>query len=187
VVITFDVETSGLVVKDKPMSDPAQPRIVQLGFVVQDRDRRELARYSTLLRPDGWEINPEATRVHGYTTEDCSRWGADPKVALCAFLAALNTCRIVVAHSIGNDASLINRELTLLNAADAGLNRARLRRFCTMRTGAALMPDGKWPTLSRLHRILTGQDHAKAHDALGDAEATARCFWGMVDRRLIEL
>lgn len=186
-VLTFDVETSGLVVRDKPLDDPVQPRIVQLGFVVHSTDRRLMHTYCSLIRPDGWEITPEAQAVHGYSTEDCARWGVDAKVALLDFVSALGCVRTVVAHSFSNDAALIQRELMLLKARDEGLRRTRLRRFCTMRTGAAMTSDGKWPSLARLHKLLTGQEHSNQHDALGDAAATATCFWGLVDRRMVEL
>lgn len=186
-VLTLDIETSGLVIKDKPLDDPAQPRIVQLGFVVHDTDRRVVHTHCSLIRPDGWEITPQAQKVHGYSTEDCARWGVDAKVALVDFVAALSCVRIVVAHSFSNDAALIQREMMILKAADEGLRRSRLRRFCTMRTGAAMMPDGKWPKLSALYRMLYGAEPPNQHDALGDAQATAACFWGLVDRRMVEL
>lgn len=186
-ILTFDVETSGLIIRDRPLSDPAQPRMVQLGFTVQTGDRRTVHSYSALIRPDGWEMTPDAQQVHGYSTEDCSRWGVDSKVALLDLVSALRTVRIAVAHNLANDMAIVQRELKLLNAADEGLMRSRLRRLCTMRTGAALTADGKWPALARLHKLLTGQEHTDAHDALGDALATARVFWGLVDRRVVEL
>ncbi|ACB80877.1 Exonuclease RNase T and DNA polymerase III [Methylorubrum populi BJ001] len=186
-ILTFDVETSGLIIRDRPLDDPAQPRMVQLGFTVHTPDRRVVHSYSALIRPDGWEITPEAQRVHGFSTEDCGRWGVDSKVALLDLVSALKTARIAVAHNFANDAAIAQRELNILKAADEGFMRARLRRVCTMRTGAALVQDGKWPTLGRLHKLLAGHEHEGAHDALGDAQATARCFWGLVDRKVIEL
>lgn len=186
-VLAFDVETTGLVIKDKPLSDPAQPRVVQLGFVVHDHMRRPIHTYSTLIRPEGWEIAKQAADVHGFSTEDCSRYGVDIRVALLDFVAALKTVRCVAAHGLGFDMALVQRELDLLKAADLALRRPRLRRICTMKTGAAMMADGKWPELSVLYRYLTGERFLEAHDALEDAKATAACFWGLVDRRMIEL
>ena len=183
----FDVETTGLVIKDLPLSDPAQPRIVQLAFVVHDTTRRPVHFYCSLIRPDGWEITPQAAAVHGFSTEDCARYGVDAKVALLDFVSALRTVRHVVAHGFQFDAALVQRELDLLAAGDEALRRARLRRHCTMKTGTALMTDGKWPSLAALFTKLTGKPHLEAHDALADSAATAACFWGLVDRRMIEL
>ncbi len=186
-LLAFDAETSGLVVKGKPLDDPSQPRMVQLGFVVHDHTRRLVHSYSTLIKPDGWEITKQAEAVHGFTTEDCSRWGVPIKVALLDFVAALRTVRTATAHNFGFDAAIVQRELDLALAADSALRRPRLRRVCTMKTGTALMADGKYPTLGHLTKVLTGCDHTEDHDALGDASAAAACFWGLVDRRIIEL
>jgi DNA polymerase III epsilon subunit-like protein len=43
----------------------------------------------------------------------------------------------------------------------------------------------KWPTLSELHKKLFGYDFEKAHNALADIEATAKCFWKMRGLNLI--
>ena len=46
-----------------------QPRIVQLGYVVHNADRREVFTCRILFQPDGWEITKEAAAVHGCTSE----------------------------------------------------------------------------------------------------------------------
>jgi DNA polymerase III epsilon subunit-like protein len=186
-ILACDVETSGLVIKDRPLSDPAQPRIVQLGFVVHTADRREIHTYRTLIQPDGWEIAKEAASVHGFTTEDCARYGVPPKVALLNLVSMLATVRVVVCHNLAFEAALLQRELDLLKAADQAMRRPRLRRVCSMKASTALMSDGRYPSLSKIYRILTGREFTEAHDALEDARATMDVFWALVDRRVIEL
>ena len=56
-----------------------------------------------------------------------------------------------------------------------------------MKSALVLMEDGRYPTLSAAYKKLTGKDFEEAHDALSDARATAEVFWGMVDRRIVEL
>lgn len=194
-ILVTDVETSGLVVKDLPLDNLAQPRIVQLGFVVHDSDRHAVHKYTTLLRPGedtGWSISREAESVHGITTEDCAKYGVHPRIALVNLMSMMDCCRILVGHNIGFELGLLKREIDLLPEPLKGqltlrLERSRLRRICTMRTSAALTADGKWPNLGRIYKILTGKDLVGAHDALADAEATTEVFWGLVDRRIIEL
>lgn len=192
-ILVADVETSGLVVKDKPLDDPAQPRIVQLGYVVHNSDRREVFTCRTLFQPDGWEIAKEAAAVHGYSTEECRRYGQNPAIALINFASMLDTVRILCAHNLGFDLRMLEREANLLPEPQRGqvklrLERSRLRRVCSMKTGTVLFSDGKWPTLSALYRMLHGgQDFQEAHDALEDARATMSCFWQLCDRRIIEL
>jgi DNA polymerase III subunit epsilon len=192
-ILAADVETSGLLVKDKPLDDPSQPRIVQIGYVVHNADRREVYTQRSLLQPDGWEIAREAQAVHGYSTEECRRYGVHPAIALISLAAMLDTVRILCMHNAGFDLRMIEREADLLpepqrTQVRLRLQRSRLRRVCTMKTGTVLFADGKWPTLSALYRKLHGGDVIKeAHDALEDARATASCFWGLCDRRIIEL
>jgi DNA polymerase-3 subunit epsilon len=195
VILVLDVETSGLIVRDKPLDAPEQPRIVQLAFVVQDKDRRTLHTYSTLMRPpdsNGWAITKEAQQVHGISTETCSRYGTHPRMALLNVAAMLETVRVLVCFNAGFDLGLIKREVDLLEEPHREqimlrLTRPRLRRVDVMKVATTLTSDGRWPTLARTHRMLTGEDMAGNHDALEDAKATARCFWALHERRLLEL
>ena len=45
----------------------------------------------------------------------------------------------------------------------------------------------KWPKLSELYIKLFGEDFEEAHNASADIEATAKCFWKLMDKNIIEL
>lgn len=191
-ILVADVETSGLIVKDRPLDDPSQPRVVQLGYVVHNADRREVFTHRTLLQPDGWEIAKEAAAVHGYSTEECRRYGQHPAIALIGFASMLDTVRILCMHNAGFDLRMLERETNLLpepqrTQVKLRLERSRLRRICTMKSALVLMEDGRYPSLSAAYRKLTGKVFEEAHDALADARATAEVFWGLIDRRIVEL
>jgi DNA polymerase III subunit epsilon len=194
-ILVVDCETSGLLVKDKPLDSPEQPRIVQLAFIVQDSNRKTVHEYSGLMKPpdsNGWAISNEAAAVHGITTETCSRYGVHPRVALLDFASMLETVRILVGYNLPFDLALLKREIDLLDEpyrkqVMLRLDRPRLRRVDTMKVAATLTADGRWPTLARAHKMLTGLDLADAHNALADASASARIFWSLCDRRLCEL
>lgn len=185
--LVLDTETSGLPVRGLPMDDPAQPRIVQIGAVLFDSSFREVGTYRTLIKPDGWGIAEQAREVHGISIEDCQRYGIAIKAALLQVVEFIKVARHVIGHNLTFDEAMFQREMSLIKATDAGLTRSRLRKHDTMKTGAALMDDGLYPSLGKLHGLLTGQELPEAHDAIEDCRATWRCFRQLVKLKLIEL
>lgn len=185
--LTFDTETSGLEDWKRDEDDPAQPHLVQIGAVVADRTWREIASIRLIVRPEGWTITKEATEVHGITNDVASRYGVHVKVALNALMGLVATCKYIAAHNMDFDTRIVQREIRRLGSTDPGLSRTRLRKICTMNTGAAIMPDGKYPNLAMLYEGLIGEPHTEAHDGLSDARAAMQCFRRLVERKLIEL
>lgn len=182
----FDTETSGLVDYKRAPDDPAQPRLVQLGAVLVDQEWREIQSFRLIIRPAGWVISEEAIAVHGITNDMANRYGVDVKIALSALLAFTKVCRWAIAHNWKFDSEIIKRERALLEAEHPGLERPRLRQVCTMITGAAAMPDGKYPSLAMLYEVLTDQEYLEAHDGLSDARAALTCCRKLLERKLIE-
>lgn len=185
--LVLDTETSGLIVRGLPIEDPAQPRICQIGAVLYDSKFKEVGTYRTLIQPDGWGISEQATATHGIKTEDCSRYGIPVQAALLQIVQWIKVSRHVIAHNLTFDEAMFKREMELTKAADIGLERTRLRKHCTMKTGTALTDDGLYPSLANLHRMLTGEDFADAHDGLSDCYAAWRCFLHLHKLKLIEL
>ena len=67
--LIFDSETTGKALWKEPADDPRQPRIVQLGAILYDDERRVVAEMNLVVRPDGWTVPAEAAAIHGFTTE----------------------------------------------------------------------------------------------------------------------
>lgn len=184
--LTIDTETSGLFVMSKPLSDPSQPRIVQLAATVHDGDYQELSTFRTLIRPDGWGITSQAAAVHGISIEACQRNGIDIKVALLMLVELIKTSRWVIGHNLSFDEGMIQREMALAKASDIGLNRPRLRKVCTMKTGGVLTDNGEFPGLETLHEMLFGEGFPDAHEGLADCYAAFRCFQKLKHFKLID-
>jgi DNA polymerase-3 subunit epsilon len=65
------------------------------------------------------------------------------------------------------------------------------KRICTMRETTDLLAlpgayGNKFPKLIELHKFLFGNEFEGAHNALTDISATAKCFWELKERGLID-
>jgi DNA polymerase-3 subunit epsilon len=185
--LSYDVETTSLPHWNKPLDDPAQPRMVQLGAVMADREFNETSCIKLLISPDGWSIPEEVTKIHGITTEHAQAYGIPIKAALIVFMEFVKRSPVHVAHNHAFDAFIIRSEIARLGSDDRGLDRPGIRVVDSMKTGATLMPDGRWPKLQALHEHLLGWAFPDSHDGLQDSRACLRCLRVLIERKLIEL
>lgn len=106
IICFFDTETTGL-----PKNWDAA-RLVQLGWILEDGDRREvLSRGNMIVRPEGFEIPEGASAAHGISTERALEVGVDCKRAVYYFLGAARMADFVVGHNVGYDMSVVGSEL----------------------------------------------------------------------------
>jgi DNA polymerase III epsilon subunit-like protein len=185
----FDTETTGLP-KNKsapPSAGDNWPRIVQLGWALFDANGRRIDGDSRLIKPVGFAIPADATRVHGITTAQALSQGVPLDEVLRPFAAAAPRSDAIVAHNIAFDEPILVSEFMRTNLK---LPLSHQRRFCTMKMSTDYCgipgPYGnKWPSLSELHQRLFSKPHTEAHDAKGDIEACARCFFELVRLNVI--
>ncbi len=176
----FDVETTGL-----PKSWKASvyevdnwPRIVQLAWVISDKEGAESKERECIIKPDGFRIPKASERVHGISTTQAMAEGEDLKTVLKEFMEDLNQCQFLVAHNISFDSKVLGAELIRMTEENP---LEVVSQLCTMQlsTNYCKLPGKygyKWPTLTELHVKLFGTDFEEAHDALVDVQACKRCF-----------
>lgn len=184
-ILTYDLETTGFIERKFPLNDPRQPRIVQLGAILDYPDGREAMRLDVIIAvanvPEG------AAKVHGITTETSQKIGLNEDRAIELFLDMLDVAEIVVGQNIkGYDNDLIigaSRRVVQNEAFDPFAGK---HIFDTMLAGQALcrIPwrggGYKKPNLGELHRhLFNGQDFEGAHAAINDVLAARRCFYEM--------
>ncbi len=177
----FDTETTGLP-RDwrAPLTDfDNWPRMVQLAYIVCDDAGNKITSRDFLIKPVGFSIPEDASRIHGITTEYARQNGMLLIDVLNEFYAILNKADYLVAHNMSFDEKIVGAEF-LRNGV--GNSLPAKTRICTMQSSTAYCgipgPYGlKWPKLSELHRKLFSDDFSNAHDAVADISATAKCFW----------
>lgn len=180
-VIFFDTETTGLPKNFRAPAAPDDnwPRMVQLAWVVYNRRGEQVAERSIIIRPDGFTIPPEASKIHGITQERALAEGMPLKEALDWFFADYKTCDHTVNHNADFDIPVLTSELLRIMYP---IDPRVITHHCTKKASTDICriagPRGfKWPTLQELHFFLFGTHFENAHDALVDVRATARCFW----------
>ncbi len=182
----FDTETTGLPRNWKaPVSDVNNwPRLVQLAFLFYDDNGNRVSSGDFIIKPDGFTIPADASRIHGITNERANREGLPLAAVLQEFDSIIGQANYLVAHNMSFDEKIVGAEF-LRNGMQNSI--AGKRKICTMESTtnfcAIAGPYGyKWPKLSELHYKLFRTGFDEAHNAAVDITATAKCFWEL--RRL---
>ena len=184
----FDCETTGLPRTRffNPEDVDGWPRLVQIAWTHYDlRGNPEDVR-SHIVRPDGFMIPADATKIHGISQARAEREGRDLGQVLDEFLEAAGAATILVAHNFDYDRHVVAGELVRTRKP---LGFLELSGICTMKETTELCalprPGGgfghKWPTLEELHRYCFGFSYEGAHDAAADIGACARAFFKLLE------
>ena len=183
----FDTETTGLPRNWKaPVTDLDNwPRMVQLAWLYYDSDGNRIDGGDAIIRPEGYTIPAEASRLHGITTERAREEGLPLRQVLGHFHELITEAGVLVAHNISFDEKIVGSELLRAGMTNPITGKEQI---CTMLRSAAYVgiPGNyggpKWPKLSELHYKLFRTGFDEAHNASVDITATAKCFWEL--RRL---
>lgn len=185
----FDTETTGLPRNWKaPVTDINNwPRMVQLAFLLFDDKGEKISGGDYIVKPEGFKIPADASRVHGITTERAMTDGQPVIEVLKDFRSKISAANFLVAHNMPFDEKIVGAEF-LRHQLPNAINGKR--KICTMEKSvnfcAIKGPYGyKWPKLSELYFKLFREHFQDAHNAASDIEATAKCFWELRSRKLI--
>lgn len=190
-LLFFDTETTGLPINWKaPVTDSANwPRLVQIAWIVFHDDGNRIDSKDFIIKPECYIIPEDASRVHGITNAIALNKGLELFKVLNLFNQEIDRADILVAHNINFDLKIIKAEMFRKNL-NTNLNNKQL--ICTMEasTNFCNIPSDygyKWPKLSELHIKLFGTDFQEAHNASVDIEATVKCFWKLIEMKIIKL
>jgi len=188
----FDTETTGLPRNyQAPLDDFSNwPRIVQLAWSLYDTTGGRWETYNYIIKPEGFIIPAEATKIHHISQERALKQGIKLRLALEYFLRDVNQSAYLVAHNIDFDEKIIGSEL-LREKLSNPLTAAH--KICTMKSSATYCGitnrrgGYKWPNLTELYSHLFQKEFPDAHDAGVDVRACAECFFELKKRKVIQL
>jgi len=185
----FDTETTGLPLNwNAPITNLSNwPRMVQLAWMLFDSVGNKIDNNSYIIKPEGFTIPIEVSRIHGITTQKAIEEGVSLKVVLDEFYELINEAEYLVAHNISFDEKIVGAEF-LRHKYNNPIPQKK--KICTMKSSVDYCglkgPYGnKWPKLSELHYKLFNTDFDDAHDAMVDISITAKCFWQLKKLNLI--
>ena len=154
--VVFDLETTAMKPENGYIVDIAALRV---------RDGQVVDRFESLVNPGRAIVGHQ---VHGISTDDVANAPTAAEV-LTNFTQWVGDAP-VVAHNVSFDLPFVLRHLP----PEARWEPTAV--FDTLELGYQLYPDaGAWK-LADLVRFVFGRDHAAAHRAMPDAEATAELF-----------
>lgn len=185
-ITVFDCETTGLLRAGMPAEE--QPHLLQLSCALYDGQKRRRGRLTTIMRPDGWSIEPQAELVHGIAERTAHRAGIPPVPALAVLRFFAENSTKIVAHNFEYDWSIIDAALKRAGSAGEWWRDARQKRFCTQEVSTPILNlpgefGQKFPSLEEAHRFFFPESpYESRHDAEEDADATARVYFAISER-----
>jgi len=170
----IDTETSGLFDFSKPADAEGQPRLASLGLVLLNEDLTVESETETLVKPDGWEMGPEAGAVNGLTMERLNAEGVPIRQVLDRYTEIIKAGYVLAAWNSQFDSKLMRGELRRTGMPDLF---EQTPNICVMRasTDVCCIPKKsgkgwKFPKLSEACAFFKIEQPA-AHSALGDARS----------------
>lgn len=159
-IFVLDVETTGL--------NPRRHRIIEVALIELDDAGKTVDEWTTLVRPEGGEVDKEALAVNGIRPEEIAQAPPEGKVARELGRRLLPDATIIAHHApfdLGFLHFLFVRH---------GLPPWSGDFICTRTAFGVLVPGQK----RSLHNVAAyfGVPISERHRALGDARATAEVY-----------
>lgn len=184
--LIFDTETTGLPLRDDaPLTDLDNwPRAVQIAWQLHDLDGKLIEAKNYVIKPDGFDIPFNASKIHGITTEVAQHYGVPLEEAMVAFGEAVQKSTYSVGHNIKFDENILGAEYLRMGQENILANKPSIdtgeetKDFCKLPGGKG--GGFKMPRLEELYEKLFGHKFAEAHNAAADVEATAQAFLELI-------
>jgi DNA polymerase-3 subunit epsilon len=190
-----DIETTGL--PKNRNADPEDisnfPFIVQIAWLVFNKEQQMIEKHDFLIKQK-FKIPQKAIEIHGITDDIVANKGFDPTYIYEKFQKSIKNSEIVIAHNIDFDIPIIQSDF-IRN----GLKKPfqRMKKICTMKSSIEFCAirnfynNGyKYPTLMELvkqcfYPYATSLSSPDIHDANVDVRLTAKCFFKLLDEKII--
>lgn len=190
-ILFFDTETTGLPKQwNAPLSKLDNwPRLVQLAYLIYDFEGRLILEGNHIIKPEGFEIPDDAQKIHGISTMKALQIGESLNIVLGKFYSLIENSTLIVAHNMEYDEKIIGCEFLRIDRNNILNNK---KKICTMKESVNFCKipgyNGyKWPKLSELHYKLFNKPCEEKHNAVSDIKNTAKCFWELKKKTLINI
>ena len=158
-------------------------RIVSIAWIILDAELNETRREYHVIKPVGYTIPEEATRIHGISQEEAIETGLELDDVMRDLYDSICNCKFFVAHNVQFDRNILLSELSRQPSTHALMHKLRfMKTWCTMYKGRDFMKIKKMPRLAELHAHCHPAEPLmkNAHNALADTEHCAMCYRAML-------
>lgn len=191
-ILFIDTETTGLAVDQFVTINNVDnwPRIVQLSWVLTDFSGNIKSEGDYVIKPNGFRIPEDATKIHGITNESATEKGYDLLYILSLFKDAVNHADLIIGHNVDFDKNVIIAELMRLGRSNILKN---IPSYCTMKNTVdyckivSFRNKYRYPGLQELYFKLFNRNFENAHDSFADVKATKDCFFKLLDDDIIDI
>ena len=183
-LLFIDTEASGLPKNwTLPYSvDDNWPHAVQISWIIYDQNRDEVKREDHYIKNTDFDIEPSAIEIHGITPDYLAAHGENRADVLKLLANDLSEYRpLVIGHFLKLDYYVLSVDF-LRSGIENPL--PDLNVYCTMMASGSLawQPMPRQMHLSELYSSLFYKELTNQHNAVVDAEATAMCFFELLNR-----
>ena len=192
-ILAYDTETTGLPDWRAPSDMPSQPHLVQLALIVALPTGRVIETINVLIRPAGWVISEEVSKIHGITHQRAMDEGIEEADAVAMFTRRQGPDVLTIAHNLNFDRRIMRIAMLRSGASKAQIeDRERWPSHCTMQQATPLVnapptekmiaagfKKAKSANLGECVQHFFKEDLVGAHDAMVDAQACLRIFFAM--------
>src|SRR5690606_37145129 len=118
--LIFDTETTGLPKNfNAPLSDSDNwPRMVQIAWQIHDDDGNLIENQDYIIKPEGYDIPFNATRIKMITNKSDNEEGIDLQEVLEEICRVLEYIRIVYGHNVEFNYNIVGAEFFRKNIKD---------------------------------------------------------------------
>ncbi|MEH6306008.1 3'-5' exonuclease [Olivibacter sp. CPCC 100613] len=184
-LLFIDTETTGLPKKWTVAYSAKDnwPSAVQIAWILFTKEGKEIKRENFYVNEDDMVISGQAQQVHQIDHAYLRRFGVPRCIVMEKLSDDLRQFEpLVVGHFVALDCHVLGADFYRCAMENPFLN---MRLFCTMIASSRYVkkPWIKYLRLNELYQELFEKELEKAHNALTDAEATAKSYFELIKRR----
>lgn len=186
-LLFIDTETSGVPLRwDRPYSDDKNwPSVIQVAWIIYNRQGKEIRRVNEYIYEKNITISKESEKIHGISLEKLLAQGNKRKDVLRKLTYDISKYDpLIIAHFIELDVHILSADFYR-----AQLNNPFIGQefFCTMLSSVKFVrnPRSKYLRLAQLYEYLFDKTPKTIHEAEGDAELTATCYFELYNKKLL--
>jgi len=178
--MVLDTETTGIPLTRNPKEIDKfnNARLIELGYIIFDKDNNKIKEFNSLIKPNQFIINN--THIHNITTDEATNNGNNLEYVLEILLKDLDLVDTIIGHNISFDICILLSECYRIKNNNLINNINLKNKICTMDMGKKFYKLDKNPKLIDLYKISTNKNIIQNHRAISDCLLCFECYYHMI-------